>query len=305
MASYQQFYIDDISVKYYQQPNVILIQPGQETSKEKFHLLKNKIETILNVNSMKTEPAGGISLKLDQNSAMHVAELLRAFNAKGGEEIEDAQDLSQDSAEEDAKDMEAQTGQPAPQPNQMQQGQMPMAAAKRPSIFSMIYESAFGQTKTFNQAKKPGRRTGKYWKPIEAVTGKNRSKIQKEDVLSVRKDYARKPANEKRNKVLRSLDKAFDYFFNRLEDDLGRQAAERYADDYYGIDDLNPKDYALVRPAPEPIAPEEEATLVPPEQVGMNSDEMNGPDFSEFIDGLSDSEEEDSYDDIEIEEETY
>ena len=77
----------------------------------------------------------------------------------------------------------------------------------------------------------------------------------------------------------------------------GVSAAERFAEDYYAVDELNPKDYALEKRKAEPIGPEEEG--IP----GGIDDELNGPDFVDFSDILD--RDEDSYDDIEITDEPF
>lgn len=236
-------------------------------------------------------------------NTVSIPEVLKAIGASGGEEIEDAASIAQEPSEKEVKETEKQTGQPQmPQmPQQpgmepdMGMGQMPLAAGLTPKIYCILYENMFGDP-TFGKPRKPGRRTGKYWKPIERITGKNRAKINDKDILSKRKEYARKPENEDRNKVLRSLDRAFDYFYDKIEETSGRQSAERYAEDYHAIDNLNPKDYSLEKHEPEPIGPEEPLPETSP-------DEINGPDFVDFADVLS--RDDDSYEDIEIEEETY
>lgn len=310
MASYQQFELGGVNIQYYKNENVILLKPGPKTSKDKFNLLKNKLETVLSVDSMKMEPGGGISLKLDQNSAANVSELLRSFNAMGGEEVDDAEGLSDESVEDDLKDKNEKSGKPPQQAQPPQTGMggmggaapMQLAAWKVPEVYCMLYEGVFGSD-TFLKPKKPGRRTGKYWKVIERVTGKNRAKMLPQDILRKRREASKKSQNDDRDKVLRALDKAFDYFYKREQEERGRGAAEKFAEDYYAIDNLNPKDYALNKGKPEPIGPEEPVeqdfgTMQSP-QMG---DELNGPDFSEMF---QDDEDEDSYDDMEVEEEPF
>ena len=70
----------------------------------------------------------------------------------------------------------------------------------------------------------------------------------------------------------------------------------RYIKSYYAIDDLDPKDYSLDKKRAERIEPEEAGS------VGLDN-ELNGPDFVDFSDILSHDEE--SYDDIEIEDEPF
>lgn len=301
MSSHQLFTWNNISIKFFPDEEALFIEPGRNASKDKLKLLKNKIETILTTDSIKTEP-NGLSVKLAQGAASNAKEFLRSIGADGGEAIEDAASVAQQPAEEEIEEKEDEQqlppsmqtpgagGMDMPQPQQM------MAAHLYPKFFSMLYEGMFGDSDTFLKAKKPGRRTGKYWRPLESATGKNRAKINKQDVLSKRKEYSRKPPSSSRDKVLRSLDKAFNYFFNKLEEVVGSSAAEKYAEEYYAIDDLNPKDYALEKKI-DPIGPEEEA------EIEYADDGMNAPSFAEFADVLADDGE--SYDDIEIEEDTY
>lgn len=325
MGAYTEYEKDGIKIRHFGDSQTLILIPTERAQKDKLALLKKNLDTFLNVDSIKTQN-NNISIKLSND--MNVSHALKGLGASGGEEIETPESIAKKPAEDEAKQAEkdaaAQMGQQQPmQDPQMGSGMdpmggmggMPLAAGKRyrgsQTIFEMLYERTFGgdtfgrpekenrrNTGTFG-SKKPGRRTGKYWKPLERITGKNRSKLEERDVLDLRRKYSKKPENEDRNKVLRSLDKAFNYFYGNIDRESGSAAAEKFAEDYYAIDNLNPKDYSLEKGRAEPIGPEE-----PLPGPDMPSDDMmNGPNFSEFAELLNTDD--DSYDEIEIEEETY
>ncbi len=88
------------------------------------------------------------------------------------------------------------------------------------------------------------KRPGKYWKKLEDVVGKNRYKLTAEDILSNRKDYARKPFSSERNAVLLSLDKAANFFFDFVKRREGESKAEEFWKKYLAIDNLTADDYS-------------------------------------------------------------
>lgn len=314
MAGHIEFELNGTKIRYFKDQNVLFLKPGKNVKKDQLSLIKNKLETLLSVDSIKVDNSG-ISIKLsDAPGLSNAPELLRSMGATGGEEVEDASSVATQPEEDKVKEDEREKGPPmgmqpvgalpptagvAPLPGQ-EQDQL-NAGLGYGKVFTLIYESTFGPNASFSKPKKPGRRTGKYWEPVEAITGKNRAKIKEDDILSKRREYARKPANEKRDKVLRSLDRAFNYFFRRLDETLGKRAAEKYAEDYYAVDDLDPKDYSLKGGTPEQIGVGE--TNTPVSEFELSKDELNGPSFKDFADILK--KKESSYDDIEITDEPF
>ena len=315
MSSHQIFTWNGIAIKFFESEDALFIEPSPRATSDDTKLLKNKLETLLSVDSIKVEP-NGISMKLAQGTSGNVKELLRSMGAEGGESVEDAASVAEKPAEEAVEEkqedeslppgMQGDPNQQMPameDPNAMAGGMM--NASLYPKVYTLLYEGMFGSTKSFEtgrkvssvgRANKPGRRTGKYWKPLEQITGKNRAKIDKEDVLQKRRDYVKKPPSIDRDKVLRSLDKAFDYFYGKIEELKGATSAEKFAEDYHAVDNMNPGDYALKRKL-SPISADEEP------EVEFAEDEMNSPSMEDFADILSTDE--DSYDDIEVDEETY
>lgn len=302
------YLIDGISVSYFgpEQGNVLFLSPTNKTRKENFRLLKGQLETNLSVESIKTQK-NGISLKLSDSTQEHmVGEYLRSLGASGGEKIEDAASIAQQSAKDSVEDQEKNL---QPQPMQtpvqdpMMQGmginQQPLMAGKYlNSYYNMLYESTFFQpNKIKKKTGRPGRRTGKYWEKLEKILGKNRQKILDKDVLIIRSKYNKKPKSEQRDEILKALDRAFGYFHKRIKEDKGVAAAEKFANDYYGLDNLTPKDYS------------EDINLKNMQDLeNMPSSQetapLNGPDFSEFLKML-DNDDVNSYDEIEVEEDTH
>ena len=289
--------------------NVIFLSPSKKTKKEDFRLLKSQLETNLQVSSMKAQPSG-ISLKLaDTVQENVVSEYLRSLGATGGEQIEDAASVAQqsakDSAEKEKKDMQPTMGAPAPgaaspmppMPEQQPQNEQIPEGYSLSKIYNLFYESSFFKPNKVkkNTSSRPGRRTGKYWENIERILGKNRQKVLSKDVLVIRSNYNKKPSSEERDDVLKSLDRAFNYFHRKIKEESGTQAAKKYAYDYYALDNLYQKDYSGERNLEKNIPEEPE-----PPQDGN----LNGPDFSEYLKDLS-RDDEYSYDDIEVDERTF
>lgn len=333
MGAYTQYTKNGIVIRHFPDSKTLVLLKTKKSKPDAIELLKKNLDTFLNVESIKSKDEdGSVSIKLSDDA--NVANVLKGIGASGGEEIESPESIAKKPAEEEAKQAEkdaaAQQGpQQPPQmgagapPEQEMGGPMPLAAGRRPTVFELLYESAFGG-KTFlgknkkrtaklpGESRKPSHRTGKYWKHLEKVIGKNRSKFTEKDVLDIRKRYSRKPTSEDRNKTLRALDRAFDYFYEVLGREKGASAAEKYAEDYYAVDNLTPKDYSLEKSRPEPIGPDEPT---PTPEISVDP-ELNGPEFSEYADIVSskpddfdesdESEDDDvSYDDIDIEEPTY
>ncbi len=87
------------------------------------------------------------------------------------------------------------------------------------------------------------KRPGKYWKKLEDTIGKNRYSIKTDDIIQIRKDFARKPFSSERNAVLLSLDKAADFFYDFVKRRENEYKAEEFYKKYLSIDNLNAKDY--------------------------------------------------------------
>lgn len=310
--SQTKYLLNNIEITYYgpDSGNVLLLKPTKKANKQDFLLLKNQIETNLQVDSIKTQKQG-ISVKL--NNAVQetiVGEYLRALGAAGGEQIEDAASLANQTAEDNVEEqqqdmMQQQQMQPAQTP-QLDQQQL-AASYNFGKLFNMLYEkSLFKPKKVKKKASLPGRRTGKYWMRLEKALGKNRQKILDKDVLVVRSRYNKKPESNERNEVLKATDKAFSYFHRRLKEDAGPGKAERFAKEFYALDNLQPSDYSG--------EPNLENMRQPEENSSNGATAINGQSFMDLSDMFKGretddqdeaDEDEETYDDIEVEEDTF
>lgn len=230
--------------------NVLILIPGK-SKKDDFLDIKSKIDTLLRVTGTK-RTGNSFSLKLDPNFTVDIVEVLKSINGmKGGLEIEDAKSLADDSAEEAA---ESQTNMqtmasPTPPPNQQQmppqmpEQQLPMESVMFNSIVTFLFEEDLFQPGPRQKPKKKSKRYGEYWKPLESISGKNRNKLKPKDIVDIRKRYSLKPPSKDRDLVLRSLDKAANYFYSLLSRIKGDRFAEEFNTQYVSQDNLRPEDY--------------------------------------------------------------
>lgn len=245
MADYKIFYKKGISIRYFPDEKVLMLQP-QKGNKDDFLRVKSQIDTLLQVSGTK-RVGNSFTLKLNDTFNVNVDEVLKSLGMKGGIEHEDAQSMVDDSAEDDTKEQEKEQapevqakGNPLPQ----NQPEMPqLEGVIRKGVFHFLFEEDMFQPGPENKTKKKSKRYGEYWKPIEQFTGKNRNEVKPEDVLDIRKKFSLKPASNDRDTMLQSLDKAANYFYGRLAKIKGDQVAERFHEMYISIDNLKPEDY--------------------------------------------------------------
>lgn len=244
MADYKEFYKKGTVIRYFPDEKVLMLQP-QKGNKDDFLRLKSQLDTLLQIDGTK-RVGNAFTLKLNDTFNVNIDEVLKSLGMKGGIEREDAQSMVDDSAEDDTK---AQEKEQAPEvqaqdPSQPEQPGMPqLEGVIQKGVYFFLFEADMFQPGPEKTVKKAAKRYGEYWKPLEQFTGKNRNAIKPEDILEVRKKYSLKPASNDRDAMLRSLDKAANYFYGRLEKVKGPQFAEDFHEDYIAIDNLKPEDY--------------------------------------------------------------
>jgi len=292
-----------INVKYFPEDKVIFLVPNG-AQPHVINFVKNKLETMLSIQSTKQEH-GGISIKLSDNSMVSPEELIRSMGFQGGYDVDDASSLAKSNSEEEIQKEKAQqlpnqvANSPAnPQmPGQLppEMNQMPQEATKF-DVYNLLYEKFTFKKRSNSSKKKTSRKIGDYWKSLERSSGKNRNNINEKDVLSMRREYARKPNSKQRNETLRSLDKAARYFVNRLKLDKGERIATEWIKKYVAADNINPREYS--ENGSNEIAP------IP------NSDMMSNnvtPDLNSMFKDLQKDDEDENpgvdYEDIDVEDE--
>lgn len=250
MAGQIRFYYKGTTISYMPEEKVIVLLPNK-AKKDDFLQIKSKIDTLLRVSGTK-RTGNSFSMKLDPNFNVDIPEVLKSIDGvKGGIEIEDAQSIVSDAAEDAVQDQEqGMNSAAAPDPNQ-QQPQMPpdpnqpvQQEGLTLSVINFLYETDMFAPGPDTKTKKKSKRYGEYWKPLEAISGKNRNKLKPQDILDIRKKYSLKPASQDRDSTLRSLDKASNYFYSLLRRVKGDQVAENFNSQYVSLDNLRPDDYA-------------------------------------------------------------
>lgn len=251
MAAYKQFDSKKLLLRYFPDDKVIFLLPKKGMDKHHFNLIKNKLETFLQIDSVKDEN-GGVSLKLSQNTSFSPEDLFRSFGFQGGTDVEDASSVaSQASKTETEKEQAA-----APQPNQNSPMAPPGAPDEQPLqdplqqesvklLFPFLFEDFW---KPLKKKKKtgmvaPARRTGKYWKILERSLGKKRAKIKAEDVLRLRRKFGNQPYSVVRNNSLLAIDKAYRYFLIRIGREQGDGQKQKFKQDYISQAAIEASDY--------------------------------------------------------------
>lgn len=214
MASYKEFFGQDVNVRFFpEEKSLVLLPVGKD--KSVVEKLKSKMHTLLRVNNSSVSPQGSVTLKLDQDDSSDIYEFLHALGFKGG--------LTQDkeAASDNAVDKSPSVSpQPPPQNEQINF-----------NILELLNESTY--------------RSAEYWNDLERVVGKNKRIISEKDILNVRAIYTEKPKSQHRDRILRALDRAYRYFLRRIRKDLGTDAMEIFRQKYKSIGDLDATEYAI------------------------------------------------------------
>lgn len=237
MADYKVYYKNGAEIKYFPDNNVLILNPGK-SDKNQFLRMKSKLDTLLQVRGTKRN-GNLFSLKLDDTFKVNIDELLKSLGMKGGLEQEDAQSMVDDFSKEDVEEQSKE------QKADVDTAGMPqLESVIADGVYKFLFEDLFEPSK-ITQKRKATKRFGKYWKPIESFTGKNKNEVRPEDILFIRRKFSLKPASKERDLMLNALDKASNYFYGKLEKTKGIHQAEDFREEYLSIDGLKPEDYKI------------------------------------------------------------
>lgn len=290
MALYKKYYNKKIELKFYPDDMVIYMEPKRDGSKGDLRAFKEKLQVFLNVKSSNFTRSEGkpvFTLQLDKNTPADSIDEYLKQKFHGGDEVEDPATMGEEE-EEEVPQQQPQQGQQPQQPG-MDQQQPPMQP-EEPQMES-LFLSAF---ELFTESTY---RTAKYWDILSKASGRGKQSIDEKTVLSLRRQYVRKPKSRGRNETLRALDKAMSYFYRKMKNSQGENIAKTYKENYRKIGDLVPSDYSDEKNHEE--LPQEESTpFDTPEQNTGNEDELYKKmlSFEDFFDEDGDGEdEEDAY----------
>ena len=261
-----------ITISYDPDDNVLYIRDPSGAGKQQFDIIANHLQTILNT-SVQGRSLKELILKIDGQADISIIQ--GSLRSKGYEVVaakDDAASIADDNAkkEVDEKMMTAQAE------------QSPVATEN--SDITNAYGSLFESTY----------RTGKYWQDLVKPAGTpNKQAISPEDVIRVRKIYTRKPKSKTRDSILRSLDKAYKYFFRVLDQKENKSEAKRFKQKYKSIGHLVANDYSK---DPE-LKPEEETPFVDPQL----QQEPAPIDIASLINNASSVYDDIDYDEVDIE----
>jgi hypothetical protein len=287
LANQIRFYYKGVTVNYMPDEKVLVLIPGK-AKKDDFLQIKSKIDTLLRVSGTK-RTGNSFSMKLDPNFNVDVPEVLKSIeHVKGGLEIEDAQSMVSDAAEDSveqqeqgmaggaAPDMASQQPQgPEQNPQEMQQ------EAIKFGLVSFLFENDLFSPGPAQKQHKKSKRYGEYWKALESISGKNRNNLKPQDILDIRKKYSMKPASNDRDMVLRSLDKSANYFYSLLMRVRGEQFAEDFDSQYVALDNLRPEDYDDAEENEEMAPVSDDASIdlpSPPDFSGVDYEDISVED---------------------------
>lgn len=286
MASQKRFFHKNILIRVFPEEKIIRLQPTSKVKLQDLDELKDKIETLVRVEASNFErnseakiPA--IAIQLHQDEVTNIDELLRSIGVSGGQSIETAADIASSVDEEEQQALKAsQQGTFQASPGNLQATESFNPAG----LLIGLYE---------------GLRYAKYWETLSRGIGMPKEKIAPRDVITGKKNFSRKPKTSERDDILRALDRAADYFEDRIEKKKGEgdaAAFRRQFESAAGSTDASDySDSIHVKRAKAGFGEEED-------QLG-NVEPMKVADmFPEFENEESDAEEdseEDLYQDIE------
>lgn len=246
-----------LKVTFDQDDHFISLGPKTHNNKHVFDDVLNHLQTLLQTDSLKITN-NSATMKVGENVDVAVLQgALRGKGFSGGEAIEDSASVAEkNNPEFEQKPPE----QPIPQTE---------------ALWNML--SGFLNEGTY--------RTAKYWQDLFQYAGKrNKSAIDENDILRLRKIFSKKPKSQMRDKLLRATDKAARYFTKKIRRTVGDSAAADFKDRYKSIGGLAPHDYADPMDAAINKGVGKIEPIAPPQDI----------DLSDFFSG-------DDYDDIEIE----
>jgi hypothetical protein len=294
MTLYKKYYNNKIELKFYPDDMVVYMEPKREGSKEDLRAYKEKLQVFLNIKSSnftKSEGKPVFTLQLDKKTPPDAVDEYLKQKFHGGDEVEDPATMGEEEEE------------PEPQPNpqdpqaQQQPPQPGMDQQMPPMEEEPQMESFF--IKAFEILSESTYRTAKYWEILARAAGRGKQSIDEKTVLSLRKQYVKKPKSKGRNETLRSLDKASSYFYRKMKSLQGENAAMDFKNKYKQIGELVPSDYSDTN-THEKLSSEESSPF--DLSNGMNSEENMEKtlSFKDFFDEDGEGEdEEDAYEDYE------
>jgi hypothetical protein len=239
---YKEFYGSGIKIRFFPEEKTIFLFPDSK-NKNNFLKVKSKLETLLQIDGAKK---GGnfISLKISDNFNASVEELLKSVGLTGGIEVDDASSMVDDAKKmevDEEEDKNPMNSTQQNQPNIQSQPNIPESFSLK--VYNFLFEDFFDFSK--KKARRKSKRYGNYWKPLEAIAGKNRNAIKPEDILEIRKKFAKKVKSSDRDAVLNSLDKAASYFYSFIKRTRSEVDAKDFDEKYTEIDSLRPDDYEI------------------------------------------------------------
>lgn len=263
MAAFKKYYGKNLKIRFF--PNtgennesIIYLEPKKGVTKQAVRKIKEKIETLLNVSDSSFNIKNGrpiFTIKLAKNvKSNNVEELLKSM-FHGGETENDAFSIDVNQNETQLEHLQT-------------------------HIFSILLESTY--------------RTGDYWKILSRSSGKPIQSITKDDILSLRKQYTKKPTSKKRNEVLRALDKAMRYFVRKIKKE-NLEEAEKFRKEYRSIGNLTPSDYK----EDSHVKPEKKDTKS--FDNNFNEPSINISDLFDFSEKRKQKRQKDAYERFEIE----
>lgn len=255
MALYKKYYNKKIELKFYPDDMVIYLEPKRDGSKGDLRFFKEKLQVFLNVKSSNFTRSQGkpvFTLQLDKNTPSDSVDEYLKQKFHGGDEVEDPATMGQEEETEPVQQ------QPEPEPGQQPNPQPQSTGPEmQPQEEEPQMESLF--LKAFELFTESTYRTAKYWDTLARASGKGKQSIDEKVVLSLRRQFTKKPKSKNRNETLRALDKAMSYFYRKLKNSQGENFASDFKKKYREIGDLVPSDYSdetkHEKPSPEDSSP--------------------------------------------------
>lgn len=261
-----------ITISYDPDDNVLYIRDPSGAGKQQFDIIANHLQTILNT-SVQGRSLKELILKIDGQADISIIQ--GALRSKGYEVIaakDDAASIADDNAKKEVE------------------GKIATTQAEE----SLVANESYDITNAYGSLFESTYRTGKYWQDLVKPAGTpNKQTISPEDVLRVRRIYTRKPKSKTRDSVLRSLDKAYKYFFRLLDKKENKTESKRFKEKYRSIGHLVANDYSK-DPA---LTPEEETPFIDP----SIEQEPQAIDIASLINNASSVYDDIDYDDVDIE----
>lgn len=209
-----------VNIKYMPEEGIINIKLINGDSL-KLKSVEDKIKTSLAVDSTTSDASRSRVLTLSKtttNKPEIVHELLQSLFS-GGEEIEDAQEISKDATEIELQGAQTQAA---------TQG-MPSESYGLREAFETLLESTY--------------RSGVHWDTVSSAAGMPPQQIRPDTIISLKKLYLKKKKNTQRDAVLKALDKVSRYFVRKLRKEQGDLVAKKFKKDYKKASEAGKLDY--------------------------------------------------------------